>query len=83
MVVLVTLFFSILQLVQLVVGTKVLLRNMKNSHRMGGKMDEKWNGPYIVAEKLSKGRYQLRSQDGFVLKKLYSSFLLKEYLEPG
>ena len=46
-------------------------------------MDRKWNGPYIVAEKLTKGHYQLQSQDVVVLKKLYSIFLLKEYFEPG
>ena len=47
---------------------------MKNSHRMGGKLDSKWDGPYTVNEKLSKGRYHLRSKHGVVLKKLYSSF---------
>ena len=56
---------------------------MKNSHRMGGKLDMKWGGPYVVEAKLSKGRYQLRSRTGYVLKKLYSSCLLKEYFEPG
>ena len=52
---------------------------MKNSHRMGGKLDKKWDGPYTIEVKLSKGRYQLQSSSGVVLKKLYSSFLLKEY----
>ena len=33
--------------------------------------------------KLCKGRYQLRSKTGLVMKKLYSSCLLKEYLEQG
>ena len=67
----------------LAVGTNVLLKNMKNSHRMGGKLDSKWDGPYTIEEKLSKGRYRLRSKQGVVLKKLYSSCLLKEYFEPG
>ena len=56
---------------------------MKNSHRMGGKLDSKWDGPYVIEEKLSKERYRLRSKQGVVLKKLYSSCLLKEYFEPG
>ena len=55
----------------------MLLKNMKNSHRMGGKLDVKWEGPYTIEAKLSKGRYQLRSKTGFVVKKLYSSCLLK------
>ena len=37
---------------------------------MGGKLDIKWNGPYIVKAKLTKGRYQLQSSNGVVLKKL-------------
>ena len=64
-------------------GTKVLMKNMKHSYRMGEKLDTKWSGPYIIDKKLSKGCYRLRSQTGFVLKKLYSSILLKEYIEPG
>ena len=56
---------------------------MRHNHRMGGKLDARWNGPYTVVAKLSKGRYQLQSKNGFVLKKLYSSCLLKEYYETG
>ena len=56
---------------------------MKNCHRMGGKLESKWDGPYKIEEKLSKGRYRLRSKQGVLLKKLYSSCLLKEYFEPG
>lgn len=62
-------------------GTKVLLKNMKNSHRMGGKLDPKWLGPYTVVEKVGKGRYRLCSKTGDTVKKLYSSCLLKEYFE--
>lgn len=66
------------------VGTKVLLKNMKNSHRMGGKMDPKWLGPYTVKEKATtKGCYKLCSMTGKVLKKSYSSCLLKTYFEPS
>ena len=43
------------------VGSKVLMKVMKNSHRMGGSLVEKWNGPYEIVEKLSKGQYQLKS----------------------
>ena len=55
---------------------------MRNSHCMGGKLDEKWNGPYTVHAKLSKGRYKLETRNKIVLKKHYSSCLLKEYF-PG
>ena len=47
---------------------EVLLKNMKNSHRMGGKMDPKWIGPYSVIERVSKGRYKLCSLSGKELK---------------
>ena len=51
-------------------GTKVLLKNVKTTHRMGGKMDFKWIGPYIVEERVSKGRYKISSMTGKVVKKL-------------
>ena len=60
----------------------VLLKNMQNSHRMGGKLEKKWLGPYEVVESLSKGRYTLKSSDGSILKKAYNGVLLKEYLQP-
>ena len=52
------------------VGSRVLLKNMRHNHRMGGKLDVRWNGPYTVVAKLSKGKYQLQSKNGGVLKKL-------------
>ncbi len=51
------------------VGAQVLLKNMRNSHRMGGKLDEKWNGHYTVHAKLSKGCYKLETRNKIVLKK--------------
>ena len=59
----------------------VMLKNMRNSHRMGRKLDKKWLGPYEVAESLSKGFYRLKSSDGSILKKVYNGFLLIEYLQ--
>ena len=49
---------------------KSAAKNMRHSHRTGGKLDIKWNGPYIVKAKLTKGRYQLQSSSGVVLKQL-------------
>ena len=57
-----------------------MMKVMKNSHRMGGNLDEKWDGPYKILEKLSKGRYQLKSSKGKLLKKPYNGALLKEFL---
>ena len=54
---------------------------MKNQHRMGGKLDDHWTGPYEVIEKLSKGHYYLKAVEGKVLKKLYNGALLKDHLE--
>ena len=65
------------------VGSSVMLKNMVHSHRMGGKMDSVFKGPYTVEEIVGKGRYQLKSKDGKVLKKLYNGVLLKEYYSPG
>ncbi len=62
------------------VGSKVLLKNMTNSHRMGGKLDATWKGPYTVAEFVGKGRYRLKRADGKELKKLYNGVLFKEYI---
>ena len=64
------------------VGSKVLVKVMKNQHRMGGKLEDRWTGPYEVMEKLSKGRYCLKTKSGKVLKKLYNGALLKDHLQP-
>ena len=65
----------------------VMLKSVANLHRMGGGgggggggMDCIWKGPY--KEVVGKGRYQLKSKDGRVLKKLYNGVLLKEYHSP-
>ena len=60
-----------------------LLKNMPNSRQwMGGKLDEKWQGPYEVVENLSTGRYKLKLSKSCILKKACNSFLLKESLAP-
>ncbi len=42
-------------------------------------MDCVWKGPYTVHTIAGKGRYQLESMNGKVLKKMYNGVLLKEY----
>ena len=56
-----------------------MLKNMTNAHQMGGKLDDTWRGPYTISSVIGKGRYQLKSKDGKVLKKLYNGVLLKSY----
>ena len=63
-------------------GSKVWLKNMTNSHRMGGKMDKVHLGPYTVTEIADKGLYRLQNDKGKNLKKLYNGVLLKEYFPP-
>ena len=65
------------------VGSSVMLKNMQNAHRMGGKMDLTWKGPYTIQKMVGKGRYQLKTKNGQVLKKLYNGILLKEYYSTG
>ena len=63
-------------------GSKVWLKNMTNSHRMGGKLDSVHLGPYTIVEVADKGRYRLQNGSGKVLRKFYSGVLLKEYFSP-
>ena len=64
-----------------------MIKNMANSHRMGGKLDETWKGPYIIEEIHDKAkgryRYRLKSRNGKVLKKLYNGILFKEFYSPS
>lgn len=55
---------------------------MSNAHRMGGKLDYSWKGPYTVLEDLGKGRYRLQTGDGKKLRKVINGVLLKDYLDP-
>ena len=63
-------------------GDLVLWKNMANTHRMGGKLDPKWLGPYKVEEITDKGLYRLQCQkSGRILKQVISSLQLKPYVE--
>ena len=41
---------------EIVEGSLVLLKNNKNNHRMGGKLEAKYIGPYEVVSLVSQGR---------------------------
>ena len=63
-------------------GDVVLLRNMRNEARKGGKLQQPWSGPYTISKVLPKGLYRLRNQDGTELKTSYNSSRLKVYYQP-
>ena len=41
-------------------GNLVLMKNMKTSHKMGGKLDICWDGPYEVTENCGKNLMRFR-----------------------
>ena len=45
------------------VGDDVLLRVMKNTHRMAGKLDIRWTGLYEVVEDCGKMRYKFKAKN--------------------
>ena len=60
------------------VGDEVLLKNMKNTYRMGGKLDIRWTGPYEVIEDIGKMRYKLKcKKTGKILKQAVHCCRLK------
>ena len=65
------------------VGDKVLKENSRNQHRMGGKLDNRWTGPFIIHEDLGKGRFRLKTSAGKPLKQTIHCAHLKLYHEPA
>lgn len=63
------------------VGDAVLLRNMENDARKGGKLQQDWSGPYVISKVLPKGLYKLKDGDR-KLKRAYNSTRLKIYHHP-
>ena len=60
----------------------ILMKNMKNSHRMGGKLNPRWTGPYTILEVKPKGLYQLKSlKTSNPLKQAVSSTQWKPYIQ--
>ena len=54
-------------------GDRVLLRNMRNLTRIGGKLKKEWSGTYVIDELCGKGLYRLKNESGEILKKKYNS----------
>ena len=51
------------------VGSSVLLWNLRRDDRKGGKMADPWLGPYTAFRVFNNGTYDLKSQDGQLMKK--------------
>ena len=60
----------------------MLKSNARNSHRMGGKLEKPWLGPYIINQDLGKGRYCLKTLEGKPLKQTIHCVRLKRFLDP-
>ena len=43
-------------------GTEVLVENTAQKQRKGGKLTDKWLGPYIINRHISKGLYKTQKQ---------------------
>ena len=62
-------------------GHIVLRKNMANVHRMGGKLDARWIGPYKIEEVTPKNLYRLKCiKSGKILKQAFPSIQLKSYI---
>ena len=46
------------------VGSAVTMKDFKRKKREGGKLDNRWLGPYTITKALGKGLYELKEQKG-------------------
>lgn len=68
---------------KLKIGDAVLVKDMKNVGRKGGKLKRLFSGgPYTIAKELGKGRYKLKDKDGVILKTAIVCHRLKKWLDP-
>jgi len=65
-----------------IVGSKVLMKNRKNNHIMGGTLEKNWIGPYKIIEVFLKGTMKLKNcLTEKILKTVQHASNLKPYLE--
>ncbi|XP_064397442.1 uncharacterized protein LOC135344196 isoform X2 [Halichondria panicea] len=64
-------------------GIKVLVENTQQKERKGGKLENKYSGPYIIKTSDGKGVFTLKDLDGKVLKKKCNIKRLKAYMDPS
>ena len=60
-------------------GTKVLVENTYQKQRKGGKLEDKYKGPYTIHKSFGKGVYELVNADGKILKSKHNITRLKVY----
>lgn len=60
-------------------GTKVLVENTYQKERKGGKLEDKYKGPYKINKSLGKGVYELINSNGKILKSKHNITRLKVY----
>ena len=63
-------------------GDTVLLKNLRNEARKGGKLERAWSGPYTISKVLPNGLHKLRKEDGTELRTSVNSSRLKIYYQP-
>ena len=63
------------------VGDEVLLKEMKNSSRSGGKLEDRFVGPYVIFDVVRKGVFRL-TNGKTPLKKTVNVSRLKRYFRP-
>ena len=51
------------------VGMKVLLENTWEKERKGGKLADRWLGPYVINKDCGKGLFELKDVNDVVMKK--------------
>ncbi|CAG0891310.1 unnamed protein product [Darwinula stevensoni] len=64
------------------VGDKVLKRNARKDTRMGGKLEERFVGPYFIREVLAKGAFLLRDDNGKDLTQKVNGSNLRRVISP-
>eukprot|EP00731_Ephydatia_muelleri_P025726 Em0017g809a len=67
---------------ELQVGTTVLNEKTRQKHRKGGKMDDRWLGPYPINRYIGRGVYELKNMKGAVLMTKVNVNRLKVYKYP-
>ena len=62
------------------VGTRVLVKNFLRYKRKGGKLDDRWMGPYIILKNLGKGSYLLQEEKSKVERKVNGAHMKAFYV---
>ena len=60
-------------------GTKVLVENTKEKQRKGGKLEPLWKGPHSVSRHIGKGLYEVKDDQGNIIKTKVNIKRLKVY----